>query len=213
MCIFLIKNTCTKTKVSYLVLTHHIKKSNTLPLVHYLSFILLYLRDCLTFFSNHPCQRLLTRTFSFEEEKKILYYFSAVGKLCKRKNCIRILKPYDVFFTKLPVLRFFWPQCRKAIKMSHTIFIHGCARSKNRPIMSLLAKKTKVPLGMCLFTMTLMFGGHSSYLSALHTNVSIQLFVLYYRSVWFYVRQMNEFTFKMKNVNCLNEFLFISWPL
>ena len=98
VCIFLIKNTCTKTKISYLVLTYHIKKSNTLPLVHYLSFILLYLRDCLTFFSNHPCQRLLTRTFSFEEEKKILYYFSAVGKLCKRKNCIRILKPYDVFF-------------------------------------------------------------------------------------------------------------------
>lgn len=86
VCIFSIKNTCTKTKVSYLVLTHHIKKSNTLLLlVHYLSFILLYLRDCLTFFSNHPCQRLLTRTFSFEEEKKILCFFLTLLLLSSRE--------------------------------------------------------------------------------------------------------------------------------
>ena len=91
-----------KNQVFYLVLRYHIKQSNTLPLlVHYLSFILLYLRDCLTFFSNHPCQRLLTRTFSFEEKKSFAFswlYFS-VGKLCKRKNCIGILKPYGVLFS------------------------------------------------------------------------------------------------------------------
>ena len=110
VCNFLIKNTCTKNQVSYLVLTYHIKKSNTLPLLaNYLSFILLYLRDCLTFFSNHPCQRLLTRTFSFEEKNPLLFldFTSQQGSCVKERTVLEFSNLMMSFFTKLPLLRFF----------------------------------------------------------------------------------------------------------